>query len=60
MVLGLDGSQLLAAHVGAAARHHDGGIPAQQRQRTTEGVQPLPLLFELFVGGGGHVGCGAL
>ena len=54
MVLDLDGGELLAAHVGAAARHHHGGIPAQQRQRAAEGVQALPLLFELFVGGEGH------
>jgi hypothetical protein len=49
-LLGLDGGQLLAAHIGAAARHHHGGIPAQQRQCTAKGMQTLPLLFELLYG----------
>jgi carboxypeptidase Taq len=30
VLFGLDGSQLFTAHVGTAARHHDGRVPAQQ------------------------------
>jgi len=30
VVLGLEGGQLLASNIGAAARHHHGRIPAQQ------------------------------
>ena len=52
VVLGLERGQLLAAHVGAAARHHHRGVPAQQRERATEGVQALELLLELLVGRG--------
>jgi len=49
VVLRLQRSELLAAHVGAAARHHHGGIPAQQRQGAAKGVEPSELLLELFV-----------
>ncbi len=49
VVLGLERGQLFAAHVGAAARHHHGGVPAQQRQGAAEGVEALELLFELLV-----------
>jgi len=31
VVFGLERRQLLAAHIGAAARHHHGRVPAQQR-----------------------------
>ena len=54
MALGLEGGELLAAHVGAAARHHDRRIPAQQARRAAEGVQAVQLLFELLVRGDGH------
>ena len=51
MVFGLERRQLLAAHVGAAARHHHGGVPAQDAPRATEGVQPSEFLLELLVRG---------
>ena len=54
VVLGLERGELLAANVGTAPRHHDRRIPAQQRQRATEGVEALELLLELLVRGGGH------
>src|SRR5207244_7560544 len=54
VMLGLERRKLLAANVGAAARHHHGCIPAQQRESTAEGMQALELLFELLVGRGGH------
>ena len=50
VVLGLEGRQLLPAHVGAASGHHDGGVPAQQRQRAAERVQAMKFLLQLFVG----------
>src|SRR5256885_13865341 len=53
-VLGLQRRELLAAHVGAAARHHDRRVPAQQRQSTAEGMKAPELLFELLVGRGRH------
>ena len=54
VVLGLERGKLLAANVGTAPRHHHRRIPAQQRQRSTEGVEALELLLELFVRRGGH------
>jgi hypothetical protein len=45
VVFGLERSELLAAHFRTAARHHDGGIPAQQRERATKGMQASPFLF---------------
>ena len=54
VAFGLERSQLVAADLGAAARHHDRRIPAKQGQRTAERVQAFPLLFELLVGGRGH------
>src|SRR2546430_17586604 len=54
VMLGLERRKLLAANVGAAARHHHGCVPAQQRESTAEGMQALELLFELLVGRGGH------
>ncbi len=50
VVLGLERGELLAAHVGAAARHHDRSIPAQEREGSAEGMQAAKLLFELLVG----------
>ena len=49
VVLRLQGSELLATHVRAAARHHHGGIPAKQRQRSAKRVESLELLLQLFV-----------
>ncbi len=54
VLLDLDGGELLAAHIGAAARHHYRRVPTQQRQRAAKSVQTLPLLFELSVRRGGH------
>src|SRR5256885_14181287 len=54
VVLGLQRRELLAANVGATARHHHRRVPAQQRQSTAEGMQALELLFELLVGRGRH------
>ena len=54
VMLGLQRRQLLAAHIGTAARHHHRGIPAQQRQRAAKCVQAAKLLFQLFVRRGGH------
>ena len=54
MVLGLERRQLLAAHIGAAARHHHRGIPAQQRQRAAKGMQAAKFLFQLLVGRQSH------
>ena len=54
MVLGFERRQLFAAHIGAAARHHHRGIPAQQRQRAAKRVQAAKFLFQLFVGRGSH------
>src|SRR5256886_12996981 len=34
VMLGLERRKLLAANVGAAARHHHGCVPAQQREST--------------------------
>ena len=50
VMLGLEGRQLLPAHVGAASGHHHGRVPAQQRERAAEGVQAMKFLLELFVG----------
>ena len=50
VAFGLERGQLLAAHVGAAARHHHGRIPAQQARRAAEGVQAAEFLLELLVG----------
>ena len=49
VILGLERGELLTAHLGAAARHHHGGVPAQQRQRAAEGVQAPEFLFQLLV-----------
>ena len=49
VVFGLERRQLLAADIGAAARHHHRGIPAQQRQRAAERVQAPEFLLELLV-----------
>ncbi len=54
VMLGLERRQLLATHIGAAARHHHRGIPAQQRQRTAKCMQTAKLLFQLLVGRDGH------
>ena len=54
VVFGLQRRELLAANVGATARHHHRRVPAQQRQSTAEGMQALELLFELLVGRGRH------
>ena len=35
--------------LGAALRHHHGGIPAQHARRTAKCVQAAELLFELLV-----------
>jgi hypothetical protein len=45
---------LLAAYVGAPARHHDRRIPPEHRHGAAEGMEALPFLFELLVGTEGH------
>jgi hypothetical protein len=50
MAFDLQGGDLVAAHVGAAARHRDRCVPAQERQHAAKGVQPAKLLFELLIG----------
>ena len=45
MALGVERRELLAAHVGAAARHHHGGIPPQQAGRALEGVETAEFLL---------------
>ena len=49
VVLGFERRELFTSNVGAAARHHDGGIPPQKRKRSAEGVKTFELLFELLV-----------
>ncbi len=51
----LEHRQLFATHVGAAARHHHGGVPTEHAGGAPEGVQPAELLFELLVRGQCHV-----
>jgi hypothetical protein len=51
-MLGLERGELIAANVGTAPRHHDRGVPTQERQRTTERVETAELLLELFVSRG--------
>ena len=50
VVLGLERRQLLAAHVGAAARHHHRSVPAQQGERAAKRMQAAKFLFQLLVG----------
>jgi hypothetical protein len=49
MVLGFERRKLLAAHIGAAARHHHRCVPSQQRQSAAKGMEAAKLLFQLFV-----------
>ena len=49
MAFGLERRQLLTAHIGAAARHHDGRIPAQDARRAAKCVEPTNFLLELLV-----------
>ena len=49
MAFGLERRELLATHVGTAARHHDGRIPAQDARRAAERVEPAEFLLELLV-----------
>ena len=50
MTLRLQGGELLAAQVGAAARHHHGGVPAQDAGAAAESVQPPEFLLQLLIG----------
>ena len=54
VVFGLQRRELLAANIGAAARHHHRRVPTQDRHGATEGMQAFPFLLELFVRGLGH------
>ena len=54
VVLGFERGELLTAHVGTAARHHDGRIPAQQRESASKRVQSPEFLFELLIGWQAH------
>src|ERR1700726_2815205 len=54
VMFGFQRRELLAANVGATARHHHRRVPTQQRESTAESMQPLELLFELLVGRGRH------
>ena len=49
MMLGLERRQLFTSDVCAATRHHDRGIPSQERKRSTEGMKTFELLFELLI-----------
>jgi hypothetical protein len=49
MVFGLESSQLLTSDVGAATRHHHGGIPSEERERSPECVKAFELLLELLI-----------
>jgi hypothetical protein len=49
VALGVERRELLAANVGAATRHHDGGIPAQDARRAAECMEPAEFLLELLV-----------
>jgi hypothetical protein len=49
MVFGLQSGKLLSPDVRASARHHHGGVPAQEGERSAEGVEPFELLFELLI-----------
>jgi hypothetical protein len=48
---GLERGKLFAANVRATTRHHHSGVPAQERQGSAKGMEPLELLLELFVRG---------
>ena len=45
VMLGLERGELLAANIRAPPRHHHRGVPAQQRERSTEGVETFELLL---------------
>ena len=47
--LDLERRELVAAKVGTRPRHGDGGIPAQEREHATEGVEPPEFLLELLI-----------
>src|SRR4051812_2072221 len=49
MMLGLERRKLFTSDVCAATRHHDGGIPSQERKRSAEGMKTFELLFELLI-----------
>ncbi len=49
VAFGLECRQLFAAHIRAGARHGDGRVPAQQRQRAAKRMQPAEFLLELLV-----------
>src|SRR5512134_25106 len=51
MAFGLECRQLLTTHIGTAARHHDGRVPAQDARRTAKRVEPSKFLLELLVWG---------
>lgn len=49
MVLSLERRELFASDVCTATRHHDRGIPSEERKRSTEGMKSFELLFELLI-----------
>jgi hypothetical protein len=49
MMLGLERCELFTSDVCAATRHHDRGIPSEERKRSTEGMKAFELLFELLI-----------
>jgi hypothetical protein len=49
MVLGLECCELFASYIGTASRHHDRGIPPEERKCSAEGVKAFELLFELLI-----------
>ncbi len=49
VVLGLERRELFTSDVCTATRHHDRGIPTQERKRSPEGMKAFELLFELLI-----------
>ena len=49
VMLGFERRELFASDVCTATRHHDRGIPSQERKRSAEGMKTFELLFELLI-----------
>ena len=49
VMLGFERGELLTSDVCAATRHHDRGIPTEERERSAEGMKAFELLFELLI-----------
>jgi hypothetical protein len=49
VMLGFERRELLTSDVCTATRHHDRGIPAEERKRPAERMKAFELLFELLI-----------